>query len=295
MADHKFGGDWTSAKLDRIRKYLCAYTTIFERNKRACHFRTIYVDAFAGTGHRSDSVPTHVGTELYESETDADTESYKKGSARIALEVRPPFHQYVFIERDAARVEELRQQVAASEPRPGSATVHQSDSNEFLNRWCRETDWETHRAVVFLDPYGMQVDWTTMEALARTKSIDVWVLFPVGMAVNRLLTGNGIPPPEWAGALTRFLGTDEWQSAFYQRQDEDTLFGKEPREVKVATWKSIGEYFVKRLTAVFERVATNPLPLCNSRGTPIYLLCFAAGNPKGATTAVKIASDVLKP
>jgi hypothetical protein len=25
MAKHVFGGDWTSDKLERVRKYLCAY------------------------------------------------------------------------------------------------------------------------------------------------------------------------------------------------------------------------------------------------------------------------------
>jgi hypothetical protein len=35
--------------------------------------------------------------------------------------------------------------------------------------------------VLFLDPYGMQVDWTTIEAIARTKAIDLRVLFPLGI------------------------------------------------------------------------------------------------------------------
>jgi hypothetical protein len=29
MAKHVFGGDWTSDKLERVRKYLCEYTKIF--------------------------------------------------------------------------------------------------------------------------------------------------------------------------------------------------------------------------------------------------------------------------
>jgi hypothetical protein len=45
---------------------------------------------------------------------------------------------------------------------------------------------------------------------------------------------------------------------------------------------------------VFKGVANNPLPLYNSKNNPLYLLCFAAGNPKGAPTAVKIAQDILK-
>jgi len=51
---------------------------------------------------------------------------------------------------------------------------------------------------------------------------------------------------------------------------------------------------VARLKTVFARVAENPLALRNSTNTPLYLLCFAAGNPKGAATAVKIAGDILK-
>ena len=36
-------------------------------------------------------------------------------------------------------------------------------------------DWSSHRAVLFLDPYGMQVEWTTIEAIARTGAIDLWL------------------------------------------------------------------------------------------------------------------------
>lgn len=44
------------------------------------------------------------------------------------------------------------------------------------------------RAVVFLDPFGMQVEWRTIERIGQTKAIDLWILFPLGVAVNRFLT-----------------------------------------------------------------------------------------------------------
>jgi hypothetical protein len=47
-------------------------------------------------------------------------------------------------------------------------------------------------------------------------------------------------------------------------------------------------------SARIAQVAPNPLILTNSKEVPIYLLCFAAGNPKGGPTAVKIANDILK-
>lgn len=52
MAQHEFGGDWTAEKLERLRKDLSAYMTIFTKNHMARYITTIYVDGFAGTGHR---------------------------------------------------------------------------------------------------------------------------------------------------------------------------------------------------------------------------------------------------
>lgn len=295
MARHKFGGDWTADKLERVRKYLCAYTTIFRSNRKAQYFRTIYVDAFAGTGHRVDSKRSQPGAGFFQTEADPETEAYKKGSARIALEVRPPFDRFIFVEREADRADELRELVRKLPMRSEDVEIITNEANDFLQRWCASTDWHKHRAVVFLDPYGMQVDWATLEALARTKAVDLWLLFPLGVAVNRLLTREGPPPAAWADALTRIFGAEEWKAVFYRKRDEATLFGIESSEVKDVDWKEIGKFFVERLKTIFEGVAPNPLPLRNSKGTPIYLLCFAAGNPAGAATAVKIAQNILKP
>jgi three-Cys-motif partner protein len=50
--EHSFGGAWTEEKLDQLRKYLAAYMRIFAQNPKAAWYKTIYVDAFAGTGYR---------------------------------------------------------------------------------------------------------------------------------------------------------------------------------------------------------------------------------------------------
>lgn len=292
MARHEFGGDWTTDKLERLRKYLCAYMTIFTKNPRAQYFTTIYVDAFAGTGHRVDSASRKGPAGVPDDGADSEAVSFRKGSARIALEVGPSFRRFIFIERDATRVSEL-EALRAEFPNK-DVQIEQSDANAFLKRWCDGTDWNKHRAVVFLDPYGMQVEWTTLEALAETKAIDLWLLFPLGVAVNRLLTRAGPPPDEWANALTRIFGTRGWEEAFYPKKQEETLFGPEETQRKEATLEAIGRFFLDQLKTIFAEVAPNPLPLLNSTNTPIYLLCFAAGNPKGAKPAVKIAQDILK-
>jgi three-Cys-motif partner protein len=151
----------------------------------------------------------------------------------------------------------------------------------------------SQRAVVFLDPYGMQVEWSTLEVLAATKAVDLWVLFPLGQGVNRLLTRQAPPAGAWASRLTTIFGTDEWREAFYQPSGQGHLFDDETHNEKSATFESIARFFLARLDTVFERVAPNPLVLKNSKNNPIFLLCFAAANTKGAPTAVKIARDLL--
>jgi three-Cys-motif partner protein len=151
------------------------------------------------------------------------------------------------------------------------------------------------RAVVFLDPYGMAVDWTTVEALAATKKVDLWVLYPIGVAVNRLLTNRRIPTGPWADALTRFFGSGDWRQEFYRPSPQLSLFDNSDEEVqKDASFESLGRYFIRRLETVFEGVSPNYLTLRNSRNTPLFLLCFAVGNPKGKEPALRIANHILR-
>lgn len=139
----------------------------------------------------------------------------------------------------------------------------------------------------------MEVEWSTIEAIAKTQAIDLWILFPVGQAVNRLLTKNKLPEGAWADRLTTFFGTDDWKAAFYRPRQQSSLFDVDDAVEKDTNFEKIGAYFLERLATIFAKVADNPLSLRNSRNVPIYLLCFASANPKGARTAVKIAQDIL--
>lgn len=290
---HEFGGPWTEDKLGRVQRYLVEYRKIFSKNPRAKYFRTVYVDAFAGTGYRTDSMHNPMPDLWSGDRDDPDKASLLKGSAYNALEVNPPFDEYFFVERNADRARDLEALRLQFPDRAANVTIVNQDANAFLHDWCRRTDWRTKRAVVFLDPYGLQVDWTTIEAIAETKSIDLWYLFPLGIGVNRLLTHEP-PPPKWADAITRILGTNTWEDAFYRNTSQLSLFDEPGHDQKVADFGSISRFFVDRLKAIFAAVAENPLALYNSKGVPLYLLCFAAANPRGAPTAISIAKYILE-
>jgi hypothetical protein len=58
--------------------------------------------------------------------------------------------------------------------------------------------------------------------------------------------------------------------------------------------RTIGRYFNNRLKSIFAAVADEPKVLRNSANSPLYLLCFAVGNPRGAPIALRIANHLLK-
>jgi three-Cys-motif partner protein len=282
----EFGGRWTSIKLAAVEDYLPEYTKIFTRNPGARYFSTMYVDAFAGTG-RIAYMPDLQETLFIE------RENYVKGSASRALEVKPEFNRYIFIESDPDRYAVLEQLKVAHRDKNDRIDVRNDDANLFLKRWCKETNWKQWRAVVLLDPYAMDVPWSTIEALARTQGIDLWWLFPCG-AFNRLLTRGTKPPQSWRDALTRICGTDAWEQRFYEIQTQEGLFGPMQTEQKISSFTGIQQFLRERLESIFVGVAKQPLYLVNSQNTPIFMLFFAASNPKGAATATRIANWIIE-
>src|SRR5205814_7013899 len=129
----------------------------------------------------------------------------------------------IYIEKQQRRssaLEHLRSQFPAR-----SIEILNEDANTAVQRICGETDWRFNRAVLFLDPYGMQVSWETLEAVAATKAIDVWMLYPTGMGLNRLLTKSGEIPVEWQQTLDRSLGCVDCRDAFYREVETLDLLG----------------------------------------------------------------------
>ena len=294
MAAHAFGGNWTDDKLHRLRSYLTAYRTIFTQNPKAKYFTTWYVDAFAGTGTRTTEALSSSGGGLFEDVyQDRDAEEYRSGSARIALGLDNPFDRYLFVEKAKNRVMELESTVRNDYTRLFSrCTFEHGDANSVVRAWCAKRDWTKERAVVFLDPYGMQVEWKTIEALGKTNGIDLWYLFPLGLGVLRLLSHNGRIDETWQKRLDLTMGTDEWKSRFYRVKQTESLFGDVEEVKRDATAENIQKFIQERLSTCFAKVAKG-LILRNSRSFPMYSLCFAAANKRGAPTAVRIAEYIL--
>ncbi|MCL1471902.1 three-Cys-motif partner protein TcmP [Argonema antarcticum A004/B2] len=290
-----FGGNWTTDKLQRIRKYLVAYTTIMRKQNFKQY---MYIDAFAGTGwltlKQNEQSELQSELPLFAGIVEQDSKTNLEGSARIALQVEPRFTKYIFVEKDKKRFEQLENIKLEFPDR--DISLSNSDANMFIRQICQNQNWieKRERAVLFLDPYGMQVPWDTVAAIAQTQAIDLWYLFPIGVALNRLLKKKGQINESYRQKIDIIIGTNEWYNVFYEERKQLGLFGEELDIVKVANFDSIKQYFVGRLKTIFPGVADHPKLLYNSKNNPLYLLCFASGNRRGSPTAIKIAQDILR-
>ena len=287
----QWGGPWTEIKLDVLRRYLSSWASVLKHQDWCTK---IYIDAFAGTGSRFEEGGADQ-LELLPDRYDAD---WAQGSARIALQVEPRFDKLHFIEANRSRIDILRENLASRFPgRSGQMHFHPGDANEELVRLCRSTDWKRSRAVLFLDPYGMQVEWETIRVVAQTSAIDLWYLVPTAIGFGRTAVRSGLIPEKWRERMTRTLGTSDWEQDWYEPDPNPRLFpDMEARRIRTADLDAIERLFINRLKLAFDnRVAERVLRL-GPPGRTLYSLVFACANPsaKAYKKALNIANHLLK-
>lgn len=283
VTSQKFGGNWTEEKLNIFTSYLNAYLIALQNQK----FKKIYIDAFAGTGEIETS----------------DGGQYLVGSAKRALASVKKFDHYYFIEADSQKARELQDMINSEFPHMRRmVSIFCGDANDKLAYIISNIDWRFNRGLLFLDPYATQVNWTTLENVAQTKSIDVWYLFPFS-ALERMLPKNG-KYGKWEDCIDRLLGDSGWREEFYKKDPQMTLFDRFPeleqndgeRMVKSASPDHIREYILSRLGTIFPCVSKHARVFRNRRNAPMFLFCFAIASesPKAQGLALRMADHILK-
>lgn len=273
MADHKFGGPWTLVKLDLLEKYLHFFgTALKDQPKPDFRFRRCYIDAFAGTG----KCTIRIGK--------ADHATVR-GSAEIALATEPAFDLLHLIDLDPSHAEDLHLLAASSPTR--DIRVYQEDCNAALRRIIASTDWKGTRGVAFLDPYGMALQWETLEAVANTEALDAWYLFPLSGVFRQAAKDFDRMLPENAEAIDRILGTCEWRERFYLTDGQTALLGdyQAARRYRAADPRDIATYVHERLCSIFRGWVSPPIILPES-GAPLFALFFAVSNPASKAVAL---------
>ena len=265
-------GNWSVDKLDLLRKYLQAYVKVLRVQGWCKGYE--YIDAFAGTGKPKSR----------------DAQRYVGGSPRVALELPHPFTKYHFIESSNWRIKKL-DRLRKNFPK-NQVEIYHGDCNDVLRtRIVPGLPVKSYkRAIAFLDPFGMQLKWNTLEEVARAQTIEVFLNLPV-MAINRnvrLQRKENISPTA-RERMDDFWGTD-WVAELYE--EDETLFGPETVRIK-QSGKDLGHRFQKRLKQIFPH-CTVPVLMTNSKKAPLYCLIFAGHNSTGVNIAASIFGKFLK-
>jgi three-Cys-motif partner protein len=287
-----WGGNWTEQKLNAFEKYVNAYLTIM--NKHRDKRKLIYFDAFAGSGSRNAKETQEENQSFFdECDVTRDELSVYKGAAeRVVCIDQRGFDYYYFIETDENARNELEKKLnILNHNNKLKLIFRSSDANEQIGIMADAMKIDKKLfALTLLDPFGMQVEWSSIKKLAGTNT-DLWILIPSGVIINRLLDREG--KLTHIDKLVSFFGMTETEIRDYfykERKTEQGLFGSEAQIRKIEKpIKRITELYIERLKLLFPQVTDRPLEMINSRNCPIYHFAFASNN----LTAKNIASDII--
>jgi len=282
--EHEFGSQATELKLALVKAYSSAFTTAL----RGRFSELWYFDAFAGTGERTERIPARSGG-LFDPMPEQVIRH--PGSAKIAIDVQPPFNRLFFVEQRPRKAEALRALRAQYPAR--AIDVIAGDANKAIPELLRSVDWSSRRAVMFLDPYGMTVDWLTLKAVARTRAIDLWFLFSLSGLYRQAARSAAAIDAKKRAAITRALGTDEWEKELYASQRG--FFSDQLPQRRTANVAGLQDYVRRRLKTIFPAVLP-PLALPPHKKPQRFSLFFATANPSAKATALatRIADHILK-
>ena len=145
---------WPQLKLDIVRRYGAAYSTISSRQPGLAHY---WIDGFIRSG------------------TDVATREFAPGNMLNSLLVTPPFRHHYLVNLNGRRADALRSAVDGR----ADVTLLEGDATramleEVLPR-VRQEDYR--RALCVLDPCAPGPDWRVIEMAGRLRTIDLFVAF----------------------------------------------------------------------------------------------------------------------
>jgi three-Cys-motif partner protein len=283
-----WGGPWTEIKLDAFENYVNSYLTIMNSQKKKYNGwpTTIYFDGFAGSGKRnSDKVKPE---DLFADYLIEEEVKIYQGSAERILRLQQKFDYYYFVDDDKSSIKLLEQKLKERELVTSNFYFRPDDVNNQLAILSEFIDSQK-AALVMLDPFGMQIDWSSIELL-KNKRVDLWILIPSGVIINRFLDRKG--KLIFIKKLESYFGLseDKIRKKFYETSIIETLFGPETINTKTNdSIKKIAEVYIEKLKQIFKFVSEEPLKLFNTRNFPIYHFVFASNNK----TAYNIANQII--
>jgi three-Cys-motif partner protein len=193
-------GIWSLEKLATLFLYFRAFSTACQ-SVGGGH----YVDGFAGPGkcRVKNARPGPY---------------YAWGSPLLGLRNSPSFERCTLLDIRASNVEALRARAASHGQK---ASIHCGDVNDELDRLVREQVPSGAPCFCLLDPQGIELAWSTVARVSkiprRTRKPELLILFPLRMALLRLMTTQRAITPRMSERLDRTFGSHAWAAVHETR------------------------------------------------------------------------------
>lgn len=166
--------------------------------------------------------------------------------------------------------------------------IKRGDCNQVLTNEVFPSIGKSQRAFLLLDPYGLHVEWGTIETAAQASTIEVLVNFPLhDISRNVIKRRPKLMKKKQAARLDAFCGDGGWSEVAYRESQQLGLFGREYEKCdRIAD--VLSAYFRERVQTIFGYVS-DYIIMRNEKNRPLYSLIWAGHNK----TACKIMNAVL--
>ena len=213
------------------------------------------------------------------------------GSTVRALEVEPSFTHLRFFEL-GSNANRLRDQLTARYPGEARFEVIEGDCNQTLVSSLSDlrtegVDWAP--TFGFVDPDGLDVDWSTLKALAhfkhpRSRTKAEMLILLSHTTIPRLAGwDNAMGVSDTLSTrVTALFGSESWK-AIEERRQSGELTAANARNLYLSLFRY-------KLENDLGYQKTLTIEMGNERGNPVYVLVFATDHEAG----VRIMSSVLE-
>lgn len=261
-------GYWSKDKLTYLARYMDIFTTSMRQK-----WSTVYVDLFAGPGKSKVR----------------DTGEVIKGSPLLALDLAYTFNRYIFVEADGESLKALEKRIAAYQ---GKMEIYLKGVD--CNTATREITSlipSKSLTLVFIDPVGCDIHFSTIRALAETGRADLFMTFPMGMDLRRNVNTHAQRPGQDWTKYDHFFGSIDWRQTYLSALSSGGW--------NFAVGKTL-EFYKSQLKKLgYRQVGASGEILIRGTPTevPLYYLLFASKHPRGTDfwrkTSVKSLSGQM--
>jgi three-Cys-motif partner protein len=271
-------GPWAKLKLSFLDHYgpIALKATTKKKTR-------VYVDLFAGPGINAL--------------TGSSTGQFIDGSPLRALELRTQdvsalsFTDAFFVNFDEDDDLALRQRVA-SRLREGRSQIHEKrirflrgKADHVLSSILKAVHTDAYM-FVFADPESpSQLPWRAVEALrkyAGHRSVDLYMLFPCDMGLNRMLAYTHEAIEANAAATSSFYGGEEWRACLAHRRSD---------ALRADFNRCLETTYLNKLRTVWKNADTI-CEVAREDGQRLYKMLFAAEHPAATEIARWAKSQV---